>query len=683
MSNQAETQRNTSPPALVRAKTPPNPGHGLSASSPSDPEEVTPKSLAQTGRSRTAPAVHKNSLLQSSVDRPQLSERDSIFATTYLAADSPTSSPRTSARSVTTDDDAFEHRMSDVAAPVPSSRRLIDAPALRRKQSGHPAVLPTHLYPRKRIVAGMEQDHERYTPSPSRSPGDTSIQQLTTLHRPDVRSALDKVENNEQRSRNKAWREGKVVAFKGTGAPEDIVLEGDIEKNIDVTLAKTEQPASARSRKASHYLRVFKDADGSEGLRTGDVRGKEQRSMEEARLALKEEEEHERPTTGGYSALTEQLRALSRPSSATQSPHGRPVNSYFEEVPPHWREAVLDDATSNAYTARGEDRPIHKQPIPAHVLEEIRTIANLTPGGQPGSSFSRSLPTSATERYHAHVATTATRHEHGEPTNYFQAKSEDVERSPASDEEDSEREQISSALYFPHRRPKESEEVSLDERNHELTRQSTQKMPAFFEGEAPSSWAQGGAQQSSQEVDISLQSQDTNQSLHGDTHKPPYVQREDEQPLAITNVDALSAESETESLAESTHSLLDYDSSATDDLGTTPTATTQHIESKATPAQAAQPPAPLDAVELKPYDHQVGGHSTVYRFSRRAVCKQLNNRENEFYETVERQHPELLEFLPRYDLICPNSISEAETQRRYHFPFNLYLRITTNVVFSI
>ncbi|KEQ65548.1 SAICAR synthase-like protein, partial [Aureobasidium melanogenum CBS 110374] len=53
-------------------------------------------------------------------------------------------------------------------------------------------------------------------------------------------------------------------------------------------------------------------------------------------------------------------------------------------------------------------------------------------------------------------------------------------------------------------------------------------------------------------------------------------------------------------------------------------------------------------VELKPYNHQVGGHSTVYSFSRQAVCKQLNSKENEFYETVEQYHPDLLEFLPRY-----------------------------------
>ena len=59
---------------------------------------------------------------------------------------------------------------------------------------------------------------------------------------------------------------------------------------------------------------------------------------------------------------------------------------------------------------------------------------------------------------------------------------------------------------------------------------------------------------------------------------------------------------------------------------------------------------PLEAIELIPYKHQVGGHTTLWRFSRRAVCKQLNNRENEFYETIERYHRDLLSFLPRYVL---------------------------------
>ncbi|KAL2128431.1 hypothetical protein VTI74DRAFT_9197 [Chaetomium olivicolor] len=60
------------------------------------------------------------------------------------------------------------------------------------------------------------------------------------------------------------------------------------------------------------------------------------------------------------------------------------------------------------------------------------------------------------------------------------------------------------------------------------------------------------------------------------------------------------------------------------------------------------PKQPLEAIELIPYKHQVGGHTTLWRFSRRAVCKQLNNRENEFYEKIEKYHRDLLPFLPRY-----------------------------------
>ncbi|MBW0461223.1 hypothetical protein O181_000938 [Austropuccinia psidii MF-1] len=54
------------------------------------------------------------------------------------------------------------------------------------------------------------------------------------------------------------------------------------------------------------------------------------------------------------------------------------------------------------------------------------------------------------------------------------------------------------------------------------------------------------------------------------------------------------------------------------------------------------------AVPLEPFDNQVGGHHSIFRFSRRAVCKPLVSRENTFYEAVERDHPELLAFVPQY-----------------------------------
>lgn len=67
-------------------------------------------------------------------------------------------------------------------------------------------------------------------------------------------------------------------------------------------------------------------------------------------------------------------------------------------------------------------------------------------------------------------------------------------------------------------------------------------------------------------------------------------------------------------------------------------------------------------VPLQPFSHAVGGHSSIYKFTRRAVCKvsfrsplfaqltvqPLVSRENIFYEAVEQVAPDLLAFIPRY-----------------------------------
>lgn len=54
------------------------------------------------------------------------------------------------------------------------------------------------------------------------------------------------------------------------------------------------------------------------------------------------------------------------------------------------------------------------------------------------------------------------------------------------------------------------------------------------------------------------------------------------------------------------------------------------------------------AVELQPFKNKVGGHTAIFKFSHRAVCKALVNRENTWYENIEILHPELLKFMPRY-----------------------------------
>ena len=143
-------------------------------------------------------------------------------------------------------------------------------------------------------------------------------------------------------------------------------------------------------------------------------------------------------------------------------------------------------------------------------------------------------------------------------------------------------------------------------------------------------------------VEIHLQSRTQDRYLHGDLQKARPPSGEYDINKVIDQAQTSSAsESETESVS----------SSATDEVDMTPraspTSKASFIHGKRVKQRSN---APLGAVELKPFNHQVGGHTTVFRFSKRAVCKQLTSRENRFYETVENYHPELMKFLPKYGM---------------------------------
>lgn len=533
----------------------------------------------------------------------------------------------------------------------------MDPPIIRRKQSSFPpaaladpqALLATAFKSQPAMVAGTPLQERRHSPPPYMSPVDSPLQRPTTPCQTSVQSTLhEALQESEERRRNRQWREGKPVPFRGNSTLQepivDIAMEKKMEKKIEATLTKTELPVAARSRKASHYLRVFKDAEKPEELKKRDAKTKDRRPPEPTLSALSEDR-----LVTTKADLSESLLPLSRAASAVQSPSAAPTETYLDKLPTSQKDARQVSTLGTRDRTTVEQATTSHHELPYRLLEEIRRFGALSPDTKAGSSVPRSLPASAVEKLDAHVSATETAQQPGEPNDYFQAKRDDsAERSPASeDDDDSDREQISSALYFPHRRVNNAEPAGADQpvatEVHHI-----RKRASIHESKVPKGWAAEEEVQTPQEVEISLQSQDTNQCLHGDIPTAASVPQDDVQPLTSANVDALSAESDYESLAESAHSLLSYESSATDDLGTTPTATNLKQE-PTTPAVAAQsqPPAPLGAVELKPYDHQVGGHSTVYRFSRRAVCKQLNNRENEFYETIERQHPELLSFLPR------------------------------------
>ncbi len=215
-------------------------------------------------------------------------------------------------------------------------------------------------------------------------------------------------------------------------------------------------------------------------------------------------------------------------------------------------------------------------------------------------------------------------------------------------EEDSDKEEISSALYYPHQAPSpdaiEGREVA---RAASFSKLDLSHLEHPVEPEAAGDYEDGTR---SDEVDIALQSQNQQRYLHGDLPKAKIVQDDAPHDGGLSSA----SESEYESLDESGRSISGDEGNLLANAELTPKASPgafpTFLRSKPRKGRT-RPAAPFGAVELKPYTHQVGGHSTVYKFSKRAVCKPLSNRENEFYEVVESQHPELLRFLPRYEYV--------------------------------
>lgn len=215
------------------------------------------------------------------------------------------------------------------------------------------------------------------------------------------------------------------------------------------------------------------------------------------------------------------------------------------------------------------------------------------------------------------------------------------------EDEESDKEHISSAQYIPHRGkstrsaplPKEEDKDVVKTMPSDTTlRAPLKEVLEVGEGQAPAN------------VEIALLSEDHSHVLHGEIpiSRKPSDQEHDE--IILPALPVPDIYSDTEYASD-----MSYDSAATEDEEeTTPTATPTAKSTLKDPSAAQattddrkSAPAPVGAVELKPYNHQVGGHSTIYSFSRQAVAKQLNSKENEFYETVEQFHPELLDFLPR------------------------------------
>ncbi|OGE52479.1 hypothetical protein PENARI_c010G01339 [Penicillium arizonense] len=603
------------------------------AESPSAHSWSQPVSNFTLKRTLTTPL--ENTAHPDIVYRPQLSERDSIFATHYLPSDSGANTPQLPP----------EKADNGQVNLIPSLDDASVSPGAFPKVSPHrSSVGPSHMevdvrrqYPLRSSSLFSSSDVPRLSllrssissadqvqkPVTEAGPHDhlggsqrdkgplddtgtkTSRSQGTLPGRILLPSALNDVPRTSHSLTLLSPRhEGSQVSQEflsyspqketlPPAGPERSPSRGRhsrVDNSIEANLTNSEPASNVRSRKSSHYLGLFKENTTSPDRKRWEDRGRQDEPEESADHAMDFDHEHPRPEEEAVLRKSISLPVLG------DGPAFEPLSA--------------PEPSQNTQ----EDEPHKRRPtaLPRSLLEEIRNF-HLTPGGGGrGSSFSKSIPTQYSERSRDYFQKEP--HVDLSPSTSFEEERRGSGRFEADEEEN---EQISSAVYFPHERTvtEEIDELqSYPERPHDV-----------------------------QPVQLSAEKGHELMILHGDLHE-----NVPEKPLTTISersYDSIS-ESEPPSADESTPSIPE-ESSLTDDAET-PTATPIQRTGLLSRRKSPKHQGPLGAVELKPYRHQVGGHTTVFRFSRRAVCKQLNNRENEFYERIEQRHPDMLMFLPKY-----------------------------------
>ena len=479
---------------------------------------------------------------------------------------------------------------------------------------------------------------------PGLSPVHSPFERPSTPQEKQVTISLDQnAIDEEERFRYRAWREGKASVGGKLLSGKSQRNSGDhshVGKKIEAKLPRIECSTTvARSRKASQYLGLFKEKDAAEELRRrqhlmGDITVKHRETdklVEPSVLSTTKKPDIVSDTAsvavGEYRLSKDRASFIS--SKGQSDLHRQTKAEELQTITPSTEEPPKKLSQSN----------------------HASTEADLA----EGNHLSHSFPAGDLQQAEAEIS----RWREQNLGNYkIQAHPHAVE-----EEDESEHEQISSALYFPHRqlvRQAVSQPVEVEDDDDEEEEEIAPDDQRFAEA---SRRVKESVSQSPQDVEISLQSQDESQCWHGDLPKSSSSTEEAEAYSSPNEAAVASSESEYDS-AEESQSECGYESS-TNEAGVTGSVTTPRRATQVMRKHRHEYTGqnPVGAVQLKPYNHQVGGHSTVYRFSRRAVCKQLNNRENEFYETVERLHPELLEFLPRYEFPISFKGPRAESSR--------------------
>jgi len=366
--------------------------------------------------------------------------------------------------------------------------------------------------------------------------------------------------------------------------------DGQVEKSITEAIAGAEPNARA-SRKASHSLRFFKEGNP-------DDKGK------------KRDPRH---------GTTQQRDKLPPMAEATEDERAKEGASVW--IPPASGETALN--------ADGSTRPC---PIPLQALESHPvTVSPEDYGLQPGSKVHNQGAEAVkplSEPSAAALACQVPDPEEVASDSALDSAFETCQKLDVADGisevgeegDESGEEKISSALFLPHQGPEQSEEEVP------LARVPPRTVPSSRTLSRTDDFHPWLVKAGEPEVDAKLERTEYERKQRPEPAEPPIVAPE----VDFSHVDgsAIADESEPSILPKPSRPVSQYQEEYIHDHQWTPR-------------------QPLEAIELIPYKHQVGGHTTLWRFSRRAVCKQLNNRENEFYEKIEKYHRDLLPFLPR------------------------------------
>lgn len=444
-----------------------------------------------------------------------------------------------------------------------------------------------------------------------------------------------------------------------------------IEKSIEATLANVEPGKNVRSRKASHVMGIFRETVAP-GVDQRPVLGRQKSTLGQGESILKTKDlatKRSSPTavlpTDEYfakTASTPLLEDLEPPKSP--SPVASPGANKAQAVEARGRSRIGAHSPSQPQTEEEHSRlrPIHdpyfrkhdelksakssQPPFPPSLLQEIREHHNVLPLRVQGTAVTSGLVKLSERDQEDHSAE--------------RQQNRPEEQEKLQDDE----EHMYKMVYYPHPGPTaeeiakfkspgdESPEIEPLEESGMLVRNTTRE--SHESGQTVDSTP-------SEHIDISVHSKHGKSVFHGDYY---HDDEEKEERLSAKRVPSLENQLPPAALSASESEPESGDEvgylSQTDDGEITPTATPR-APSSLLGRKKSKLEGPKGAVVLQPYSDQVGGHSQIYALTKRAIMKQLNNRENEFYELIEVNHPDMLKFLPRLVVIslvpCISAVS--------------------------